>query len=117
MKVFDGSDHNGQGDGVLFYPGADGPLSSIRLENIADGFEDCELFRRLKNTTHRDELITMLVQSGDRWTDDPALLERVRREAAAAVIAEGSGHGPYGQRPAAEEPQELSQSAKDRLLR
>jgi hypothetical protein len=46
MKVFDGSDHNGQGDGVLFYPGADGPLSSIRLENIADGLEDAELFRR-----------------------------------------------------------------------
>jgi hypothetical protein len=141
MKVFDGSDHNGQGDGVLFYPGADGPLSSIRLENIADGLEDAELFRRyvrsglkaagavscqrrfsstclallrtlavtsvevsfrlfarldlslwlwrrMENTTKRDELISMLVQSGDLWTDDPALLESVRREAAAAVVAQ-----------------------------
>ena len=48
---------------VLFYPGPDGPLSSIRLENIGDGLEDYELFRRLKNTTRRDELITQLVQS------------------------------------------------------
>ena len=94
------SDANGAagGDGVLLYPGAEGPLSSIRLENIADGFEDPELFRRMKNTTRRDELITMMVQSGDLWTDGPALLERVRREAAASVIAEGSGHRPHGLR-------------------
>ena len=42
----------------------------------------------MENTTKRDELISMLVQSGDLWTDDPALLESVRREAAAAVVAQ-----------------------------
>ena len=46
------------------------------------------LWRRMENTTKRDELISMLVQSGDLWTDDPALLESVRREAAAAVVAQ-----------------------------
>ena len=92
------SDANGAGDGVLFYPGTDGPLSSIRLENIADGLEDYELFRRLANSTRRDELITRLVQSGDLWTDSPTLLEEVRREAAASVIAEGGGRGRYSPR-------------------
>ena len=30
------------------YPGPDGsPLSSVRLENLRDGLEDAELFRRL----------------------------------------------------------------------
>jgi hypothetical protein len=42
----------------------------------------------MENTTKRDELISMLVQSGDLWTDDPALLESVRREAAAEVVAQ-----------------------------
>ncbi|MCY3017921.1 MAG: DUF6067 family protein [Planctomycetota bacterium] len=30
------------GDGNLFYPGPDGPFSSVRLENIRDGIEDWE---------------------------------------------------------------------------
>ncbi len=30
------------GDGMLFYPGRDGPLSSLRFENIRDGIEDWE---------------------------------------------------------------------------
>jgi len=30
------------GDGMLFYPGPDGPFSSVRFENIRDGVEDWE---------------------------------------------------------------------------
>jgi len=30
------------GDGMLFYPGPDGPFSSVRFENIRDGIEDWE---------------------------------------------------------------------------
>ena len=30
------------GDGMLFYPGRDGPISSLRFENIRDGIEDWE---------------------------------------------------------------------------
>jgi hypothetical protein len=91
------SDANGGsgGDGVLLYPGVDGPLSSIRLENIGDGLEDYELFRKLRNVTLRDQLITQLVQSGDQWTDSPQLLEKVRRRAAAAITLEGGGQGSY----------------------
>ena len=77
---------------VTFVVGADGPLSSIRLENIADGLEDYELFRRIENITQRDELITQLVQSGDLWTNDATLLEATRRVAAAAVMAQHTGH-------------------------
>ena len=88
MMMDDGLDHNGGGDGVLFYPGADGPLSSIRMENIADGLEDFELFRRVANATRRDELVAQLVQSGDLWTNDAELLETTRREAATVVMAQ-----------------------------
>ncbi len=79
----------------MLYPGVDGPLSSIRLENIGDGLEDYELFRKLRNVTFRDQLITQLVQSGDQWTDSPQLLEKVRRRAAAAITLEGGGQGSY----------------------
>ena len=74
---------------------ADHARACAAQENIADGLEDFELFRRIKNVTKRDGLINQLVQSGDLWTDDPALLESVRREAAAVVLAEGGGTGPY----------------------
>ncbi|MFP4055994.1 MAG: glycoside hydrolase domain-containing protein [Candidatus Brocadiia bacterium] len=33
---------NTNGDGMLFYPGPDGPLSSVRFETIRDGIEDWE---------------------------------------------------------------------------
>ena len=33
---------NTNGDGMLFYPGPDGPFSSVRFENIRDGIEDWE---------------------------------------------------------------------------
>ena len=35
------------GDGCLLYPGPDGPVTSMRLENITDGIEDLELLRAL----------------------------------------------------------------------
>lgn len=73
---------------MILCAGTAGPLSSIRLENIADGLEDFELFRRIKNITRRDQLITKLVQSGDLWTNDAELLETTRREAAVLVMAQ-----------------------------
>lgn len=38
---------NSNGDGCLYYPGEDGPLATVRLENIRDGLEDYELLRLL----------------------------------------------------------------------
>jgi len=37
------------GDGMLFYPGPDGPFSSVRFENIRDGIEDWESHRVLSD--------------------------------------------------------------------
>ena len=36
------------GDGSLFYPGPDGPLASIRLQNYRDGMEDYNLLVELR---------------------------------------------------------------------
>ncbi|MBE3069116.1 MAG: DUF4091 domain-containing protein, partial [Planctomycetes bacterium] len=38
------------GDGMLFYPGTDGPVSSVRFENIRDGIEDWESHLVLRDT-------------------------------------------------------------------
>lgn len=36
------------GDGILIYPGEEGPLNSIRMENIRKGMEDYEYYRLLE---------------------------------------------------------------------
>lgn len=36
------------GDGVLLYPGENGPIGSLRLENICDGLEDIELLQQYR---------------------------------------------------------------------
>lgn len=45
------------GEGNLIYPGPDRPLSSIRLENARDGFEDYEYFWVLKSELDRVEAL------------------------------------------------------------
>jgi len=42
---------NTNGDGMLFYPGPDGPFSSVRFENIRDGIEDWESHFVLRDYT------------------------------------------------------------------
>lgn len=81
------------GDGSFTYPGEHGPLATIRLANIADGIEDWELFNRL-GTSHRsisraDDLITQLISNitAAGRVENPALLERVRRQAAHRIMA------------------------------
>eukprot|EP01046_Picozoa_sp_COSAG06_P011333 COSAG06_NODE_644_length_13470_cov_22.234313_3_plen_813_part_00 len=90
------------GDGSWMFPGPDGaPLSSVRLENIRDGIEDYELFRQLSPSTLATLLAPVITNGpncsaeaawnevGKRcvdWHDDPAALERVRREAARLVM-------------------------------
>ncbi len=47
------------GDGMLLYPGADGPLPTIRLKGIRDGLEDHEYFlllERLEGLTAEERL-------------------------------------------------------------
>ena len=82
------------GDGSFTYPGEAGPLATIRLVNIADGIEDWQLFSRLgtsggSSISHADDLITQLISNitAVGRVEDPALLERVRRQAAHRIMA------------------------------
>ncbi len=96
------------GDGCVFYYGIDGPVSTIRLENITDGLEDYEYFWVLRDLTdklrHNDALRhtregTLALRAARRcltvppstvetltsFTQDPAEVERVRSAVADAI--------------------------------
>lgn len=82
------------GDGSLYYPGADGPMSSLRLENVRDGLEDYNLMQELKRsiTAHPDAprgltaRATKLLEASDivtdsrNFTEDPAEYRAWRRD-------------------------------------
>ena len=89
------------GGGYWFYPGEDGPLSSIRLEGLRDGAEDWSLFSMLGTehdgmTSSAADLLTQLVTSGspsdvdapksDIYKDNWVLMEGLRRQAAHRVM-------------------------------
>ena len=75
------------------YPGAAGPLSSLRLENFRDGLEDLELLRRLASTDPA-RMIALAKQVvtgfepnvGVNATDDPRVLVAARLAAAKALL-------------------------------
>lgn len=91
------------GDGFLVYPGASGPVSSIRWETIRDGIEDFDylvlfraalqaarergvsaaLLQRAEQTANLEALVPNLVG----FTRDPAVLE-AKRDALARMIVE-----------------------------
>ena len=69
------------GDGQLLYPGAKGPLPSIRLANVRDGSEDYD-YLAMYGPKARD-LCRQLSPAITRFSRDPARLRQVRN-----VIAE-----------------------------
>lgn len=87
------------GDGCLLYPGPDGPLTSIRLENIRDGIEDQELLRMLAghDAGRADQLCDDVVgQGGIGFTRDPERFARTRQqllESLSQVTAGDARHG------------------------
>ena len=68
----------------MVYPGVDGPLASTRLELLKIGFQDRALLALLP-TPRSVEFASRLVSGASNFSVDPALLETVRREAAAAL--------------------------------
>ena len=72
------------GDGNFVYPGATGPVASVRLMNLRDGFEDAELFRKL-SVSVAGLVVDPLVRSATNYTLDPLLLEKQRLRAAGLV--------------------------------
>jgi len=100
------------GGGSLLYPGSkvgiDGPVSTIRLENITDGLEDYEYFWVLRDLTdklrHNSalrhtrqgtlalraarrclEVPSSTVETLASFTQDPTEVERVRSDVADAI--------------------------------
>jgi hypothetical protein len=64
------------GDGWLLYPGDRGePLSSVRFENLRDGFEDAEMLNVLANRGKKKEadvLVASLAPDIESYSVDPA---------------------------------------------
>jgi len=97
------------GDGCVFYEGIDGPVSTIRLENITDGIEDYEHFwvlrdlvkkvergplgntdagrRVLANARYRLIVPITAVETLTAYTGDPNEVERTRSALADAIEA------------------------------
>ncbi|MEQ7010947.1 DUF4091 domain-containing protein [Actinopolymorpha sp. B17G11] len=67
--------NNRAGDGALLYPGPDGPIPSIRLENIRDGLEDYNLLDALRSAIDEAPADT-----------DPKLLARAEHLLAASDV-------------------------------
>ncbi|MGE9290701.1 MAG: glycoside hydrolase domain-containing protein [Puniceicoccales bacterium] len=75
------------GDGYFVYPGepvgVEGPVSSIRLENIRDGIEDhlyLTLYAEAFGQRDADGKAAEIVDSLTQYTHDPATLDSVRIE-------------------------------------
>ena len=77
------------GDGQFVYPGANGPVSTSRLEHIRSASQDARLFSLARQQGMPEDVLgaylKQLVRSPTDHTDDPALLENVRRSIASEV--------------------------------
>ncbi len=87
------------GDGSLYYPGHNGPMSSLRFENVRDGLEDYNLMQELRRAIdgHPDAprglidrakkalAATAVVTDSRHFTEDPKLYRDWRREVASTT--------------------------------
>jgi len=85
------------GDGSLTYPGKDGALSSIRLENVRDGLEDYEYYVLLEKILKSKKLpLTELNVSKEamvslkEYTKDPEVLYKERKRIANLILKYGT---------------------------
>jgi len=81
------------GDGALFYPGADagidGPVASIRLKSLRDGMEDYEYFALLDARGGRDaveRIVRAAVPTWGSWQQDPYRLLELRAQLAEEIL-------------------------------
>ena len=72
------------GDGWLLYPGPHGePLSSVRFENLRDGFEDAELMLMMNSRGEKSEarqIAARVARSPEDYTSDPAAIQSAHVE-------------------------------------
>ena len=74
------------GDGNFLYPGDDGPIATVRLHNLRDGFEDAEMFRQIPSMDKVSDLTKPLVRSATDYTLDVSLFETQRKKAAQEIV-------------------------------
>jgi hypothetical protein len=85
------------GEGALFYPGADagldGPVASMRLKQIREGFEDYEYLKLLADAGEKDSVNQAVRRLARSWTDweTSAAQLNAAREAVAARLSERAG--------------------------
>ncbi|WP_329002629.1 DUF4091 domain-containing protein [Kribbella sp. NBC_00709] len=93
------------GDGSMFYPGPNGPMASIRLENFRDGMEDYNLLWLLANDlrtnphlpprlkAHATELLHAddVVTNQRTFTEDPVRYRAWRADLIATLAVLGQG--------------------------
>lgn len=95
------------GNGLLYYPGENGPVSSLRLELIRDGIEDYEYFfllgQRIKQLETKESnpaikaaldkakallsIDSSIINSLKDYTQDPELIYKRRRDIAETIEA------------------------------
>ncbi|MEF2247391.1 DUF4091 domain-containing protein [Paenibacillus sp. IITD108] len=76
------------GDGVLLYAGTDGPIGSIRMENIRDGLEDFEYYKLLEQKSGFEEAYraaSEIVTSSLEFSRSPEQLYDVRKRIATTI--------------------------------
>jgi hypothetical protein len=76
------------GDGQLLYPGADGPLPSIRLANVRDGIEDYEwllMLEQKKGRAAAEALSAELIRGMTDFERSPDALRKTRARLADAL--------------------------------
>ncbi len=81
------------GEGMLLYPGGDaglaGPVGTIRLKNIREGFEDFEylaILDRAKLRSEADAIVRPLAESWFKWDPDPAAYQAARAKLAELIL-------------------------------
>lgn len=84
---------NNNGDGSIMCAGPDGPLATIRLENIRDGLEDYEYYYRLREllaqrgrATIAGQVPESVVKNLTSYTSDPTVLLAERQRVAEAIL-------------------------------
>ncbi|NLO46307.1 MAG: DUF4091 domain-containing protein [Clostridiales bacterium] len=82
------------GDGSLMYPGQDGPVTTLRLEEVSDGIDDYEyltIAEELFGKEYIDKKIAKLTNTMTDYTLNDSLLTKVRAEIGGDIERELSG--------------------------
>ncbi|MBD1422027.1 DUF4091 domain-containing protein [Sphingobacterium chuzhouense] len=77
------------GDGILLYPGVDGPISSLRMENIRKGLEEYEYYVLLEKKygkTQAQQWAAKIAPSMKRFSDDVQFYLTVKKQMADLIM-------------------------------